>query len=153
MTKELQEKLFNKYPKIFRQKDLSMMETCMCWGIDTDEGWFFLLDQLCNSIQSYIDLNEHLKIPQVEAVQVKEKFGALCFYTNGGDNRIDGMIQLAENMSYHICEKCGTTENVGHTTGWIVTLCESCSNKEERYKNSWVRGDKTSLRKFDINKN
>ena len=46
MTKELQEKLFNKYPKIFRQKDLSMMETCMCWGIDTDEGWFFLLDQL-----------------------------------------------------------------------------------------------------------
>lgn len=34
MNIELQEKLFEKYPKIFRQKDLSMNETCMCWGIE-----------------------------------------------------------------------------------------------------------------------
>ena len=31
MKKELQEKLFTKYPKIFVQKDLPKDQTCMCW--------------------------------------------------------------------------------------------------------------------------
>ena len=134
MKKELQEKLYNKYPLIFQQKDLSMRETCMCWGCDIDDGWYFLLDQLCQSIQSYIDLNDHLKIEQVQATQVKEKFGRLCFYYRGGDGDIRGMVSLAELMSYHICEECGFTENVGHTKGWIYTLCEKCSLTDERYK-------------------
>ena len=34
MKKELQDKLYNDFPKIFKQKDLSMKETCMCWGIE-----------------------------------------------------------------------------------------------------------------------
>ena len=40
MKKELEDKLFEKNPKIFRQKELSSQETAMCWGITCGDGWF-----------------------------------------------------------------------------------------------------------------
>ena len=100
MRQELQDRLFKKYPKIFRQKDLSPQETCMCWGIACGDGWYDLIDTLCHCIQGWSD---HIAI-QVEAEQVKSKFGGLRFYTNASDPRICGMIQMAEAMSHVIDE-------------------------------------------------
>lgn len=124
MDEKLEKKLYEKYPKLFVQKDLSMQETCMCWGICTGNGWYWLLDNLCNCIQNYIDNNNK---EQVEVVQVKEKFGSLRFYVNGADDTIYGMIWLAEGMSYNICETCGSTTDIIHTSGWIKTTCRSCT--------------------------
>lgn len=69
------------------------------------------------------------KVSQVVAVQVKEKFGTLRFYVDGGDNYTDGMIRIAEGMSGVTCEACG---NPGRRTegGWVSTLCET--HAEER---------------------
>lgn len=133
MKRKLQDKLFKKFPKIFRQKDLSPQETCMCWGITTGDGWYWLIYRLCENIQNYIDGNKHLKIPQVEATQVKEKFGILRFYICGGDTRIQGMVQLAENTSSYICEDCGSIIKVKRQTdnGWITTLCQECRRRKE----------------------
>jgi len=63
--------------------------------------------------------------------QIKEKFGGLRFYYSGGDDYIDGMTSLAEDMSYNICEQCGSTENVGQTNGWISVMCEKCAKKND----------------------
>lgn len=128
MDIELEEKLFKKYPKIFKQKDLPMTQTAMCWGIECGNGWYWLIDTLCASIQNYIDYN---KKPQIEAVQVKEKFGDLRFYVDYFDELINGMIWLAEDMSSKICEVCGSTENVTKTDGWIKTLCKKCLDNQE----------------------
>lgn len=132
MDKKLQDKLFSRYPKIFEQRKLPMTQTCMCWGIDTGNGWYWLIDKLCESIQSYIDHNE--KGYQLEATQVKEKYGTLRFYTNGKPDIIHGMIWLAEHLSGYICEECGSMEGVTQTTGWIVSLCPKCMKeyKKER---------------------
>ena len=54
-----------------------MKETCMCWGIDTGDGWYDLIDTLCGLLQFNTDRN---RCPQVEATQVKEKYGTLSFY-------------------------------------------------------------------------
>jgi hypothetical protein len=131
MTKELDKKLCAKYPKIFAQRNLPMNQTAMCWGFDVGDGWYWLIDQLCDRIQSYLDNNPHLKIPQVEAVQVKEKFAGLRFYINGGDDDIYGAISLAEHMSYNICEVCGSTKDIGCTQGWLMTICKSCFDSAE----------------------
>lgn len=63
------------------------------------------------------------EIDQVVAVQVKEKFGGLRFYYEGGDETIYGMVRMAESMSVRTCEVCG---NLGkpRNTGWIRTLCD-----------------------------
>ena len=162
MKRELEEKLYEKYPKIFKQKDLSMRETAMCWGISCGDGWYDLLDVLCQEIQSVIDYpiveiarckkqlaeNENLTedtidylkekiveleksiIDQVQATQVKEKFGQLRFYIDGGDDRVEASISFAESMSLKVCEVCG---NSGKPAGnyWVKILCSSCSSEED----------------------
>jgi hypothetical protein len=135
MKKELDDLLVEKYPKIFRDRYADMRITAMCWGAECGSGWFWLIDKLCERIQSHIDLNPHLNIEQVIAVQVKEKFGGLRFYYNGGNDYIDGMVSLAEHLSYYICENCGTTENVTQNeNGWIFTLCYKCRSLKDSGK-------------------
>jgi len=126
MDLELEKKLFEKYPKIFAQKDESMQRTAMCWGIECGNGWYWLIDNLCDSIQFHIDHNKAL---QLEATQVKEKFGSLSFYSIGGDELIRGMIWFAQSLSRKICENCGTTKDVKSTKGWIHNLCPSCTEE------------------------
>jgi len=69
-------------------------------------------------------------IPQVTLDQVKEKFGTLRFYYQGGDDVIDGMVRMAESMTEVTCEECG---NVGERRGggWIHTFCTPCEEARE----------------------
>ena len=143
MRQELDESLCTKYPLIFADRNKSMMETCMCWGFDCGDGWYQILDSLCDQIQSHIDwshknhkwdLDYNEKnpedprpvrdpVPQVVASQIKEKFGGLRFYYNGGDDQIFGMVRMAESWAANTCEECG---NPGKTRGggWIRALCD-----------------------------
>lgn len=70
------EELVAKYPAIFRQKDLPMSQTCMCWGVSCGSGWVPLLDSLCAALT---DICKRYDV-QVEFTQVKEKYGTLRVY-------------------------------------------------------------------------
>mgnify|MGYP003653947129 CR=1 FL=1 len=126
MKKGLQETLFEKYPKIFRQKDLPMQQTCMCWGICTGDGWYNIIDTLCHGIQHRIDwkIKTNSPIEQVEATQVKEKWGGLRFYYEGGDDYIEGLVSMAEALSMTSCINCGIP--VEETTRSWNKICPSC---------------------------
>lgn len=123
MKIELQDALFMGYPEIFAQRNLDMRQTCMYWGIECGDGWYGIIDMLCKLIQHHIQDNPDLS---VEAVQVKEKYGGLRFYINGGDDHVDGLITFAERLSYMTCEQCGSNIGVTQTKGWISTLCREC---------------------------
>jgi hypothetical protein len=94
--------------------------------IECGPGWYGLIDKLCIDIQKHIDDG---KFEQIYASQVKEKFGSLRFYIEYGDDYIFDLIEEAEDISYTICEHCGSTKNVKQTKGWIKTLCEDCIKK------------------------
>ena len=148
MDKKLDNYLVEKYPKIFINRYESPKVSCLCFGFEHGDGWFWILDQLCDSIQRYIDTNneykeDEKKISQVIATQVKEKFGTLNFYYQGGDNYISGMVRLSEHMSASTCEFCGSTNNVGRTSGWISTICKDCyDNSDDRIsKRNWKEND------------
>jgi hypothetical protein len=132
MREELDKLLCERYPKMFVNRTAPATESCMFWGFSCGDGWFDLIDELCSTIQSYIDNNSRPDkiIPQVTVDQVKEKFGTLRFYTTGGDRLIDGMIWFAESMSGRICETCGA-RGIERGGGWIKTLCDSHSKKED----------------------
>ena len=152
MHQLLDDYLCKKYPKIFRDRNAPMSETCMCWGINTGNGWYYLLDNLCAKIQHHIDHPawaenkktgkfEEPKEPtcsQVVAAQVKEKFGGLRFYTDGGDEYIRALIDDAESLSYRICEECGRMDNdVGRNRkGWIQTTCRDHARNKEDFKSN-----------------
>lgn len=135
MKAELQKKLFDKYPKIFKQKDDDMRTTCMCWGIETGDGWYALIDSLCGHLQGMSDNNpDHASFPQIEAVQVKEKFGTLRFYTNGASEWQDGVIAFAESISAKICDVCGKAGTLNRN-GWIACRCPEHKESYELEEN------------------
>ena len=103
----------------------------MAFGIECNDGWYWLLNNTLETIHDYCKWNN---IPYPSIIQIKEKYGRLEIY-HDGDNMIDGMIWLATHLSTKICEVCGSTENVGHTQGWIYTICEKCYNTENEYTN------------------
>lgn len=131
MKQELDEYLCKVFPKIFAERNLPMQETAMCWGFDCGDGWFNIINRLCQNIQHHIDWKNKEKevVAQVVVSQVKEKYGTLRFYYSGGDDTIDGMVSMAESMSGVTCEECG---NIGESNngGWIKVLCET--HREER---------------------
>ncbi len=98
----------------------------MCWGFEHGDGWYNIIDSLCANIQNHIDwqTKQGKTVSQVVATQVKEKFGTLRFYYNGGDDVIDGMVRMAESMSAVTCEECGAPGTTGGQ-GWITTRCET----------------------------
>jgi hypothetical protein len=143
MNQELDEQLCAKYPKIFVNRNADMRTTAMCWGFECGDGWYNIIDKLCGNIQSHIDwsiknnawdLEKDTKnvrsiIPQVVAVQVKEKFGSLRFYYDGGDDYIRGLSVMAESMSMVTCETCGAPGK-RRGGGWIYTACDTHTNPE-----------------------
>lgn len=139
MSPELDEKLVKKYPKIFADRYADMQTTAMCWGFECGDGWYNIIDRMCRLIQGHIDwrnsqrekLLQHNpydaeipeEIPQVVAAQVKEKFGTLRFYEDGGDEYTRGIISMAEAMSGVTCEVCGNVGKINEG-GWLSVRCE-----------------------------
>lgn len=136
MNPELDKALCEAYPKIFVNRHGDKTTTAMCWGFSHSDGWYNIIDTMCNTIQSRIDgRNKYNKwavennrltqeeIPQVVAVQVKEKFGTLRFYYDGGDPYIAGIVDMAESMSACTCEECGSPGKI-RGDSWVRTLCD-----------------------------
>ena len=129
MKKELQSKLLEKYPEFFEYlKEHEGPIIPIQFGFECHDGWYWLIDTLMDTISSYCKNNE---VESINIIQIKEKYSSLRFYYSGGDTMIDGMVWLAEHQSYHICEFCGTTENIGYTEGWVYTICEKCHKEGE----------------------
>jgi hypothetical protein len=155
MKPELEKELIEKYPKIFRVTEGRRMLPFPMFGFECGDGWYNLLNTLCFQIQSYIDWREkfnqgiiernkkedpegHINqqmlqeyIPQVVVSQVKEKFGTLRFYYDGGDEKIDGMVTMAEAMSAVTCETCG---DLGQLRGreWWYAACDKHTREEDK---------------------
>lgn len=126
MREELEDKLFKKYPKIFI-RDETIDRNLMGFGFECGDGWYWLIDKLCSSLQFQADQNGH---QQMVATQVKAKFGGLCFYVQSNDEYLDAYIEFAESLSTSVCEECGSTNDVIQTKGWIRTVCKDCLDKK-----------------------
>lgn len=162
MRKQLELKLVEKYPEIFRDYNGNIQETCMAWGMECGDGWYHIINDLCATITAQLryakyrkqqiendlavedksnwpewlknsitpekldEINKEIeeeiqKVPV--AVQVKEKYGTLRFYINGGTDAQHALISMAERMSEHTCEVCGDTNARTWHEGWHKTLC------------------------------
>lgn len=76
MTKELEDKIYEQYPALYRQKDLTPQQTCMCWGLSVGDGWYAVINYISEHLTRLAETYDVV----IEASQVKEKFGTLRFY-------------------------------------------------------------------------
>jgi len=138
MNKENTDYLFNKYPKLYAQKDLTEEETCLVWGFECGNGWFDLINNLSNLLEA-INIFYKDKI-KIQATQVKSKFGTLRFYYDIlyiDENKkykfirdcVDNILNEAEAESETICEKCGSENGIMRNDGWVTCLCDNCCKK------------------------
>ena len=152
MNTELGNKLVAAYPKMFPEGN---------FYFECGDGWYEILDTLCRRIQAHIDNREESikwavksnarrsnpygphefkvpeSVPQVTVAQIKQKFAGLRFYYDGGDETIDGMVQMAESWAYRTCETCG---NPGKQVGrsWIYISCDEHIAERDRVKEDEV---------------
>ena len=110
-----EKRLTEKYPLMFSHP---------YGGIAVGEGWWPIIEELCSSIQGHINWRNKFGpvVPQVTVDQIKEKFGGLRFYYEGGDEQVRGMVSMAESWADHTCEDCGSPATQ-KTTGWIKNVC------------------------------
>lgn len=129
--------LKSKYPEMYSD---------VYCGIFIGEGWYKIIEDLSHVIYSNISwikntrerllvnnpynhkIPDEVEFPQV--TQIKEKFGGLRFYYDGGNDFVDGAVAMAEACASHTCEKCGKPGS-RRSGGWLRTLCDQ---HEEEYQ-------------------
>ncbi len=143
---EFAKRMEEKYPEMFSEP---------YGGFAVGAGWWPIIEALCRQIDSYTKWRNNTReallkdnphkhpipdaVQQVVVQQVKEKFGGLRFYYNGGDEFIRGLETMAEIWASCSCEECGKPgERRGG--GWVRTLCdeheaERQAKMKERFPN------------------
>lgn len=126
---------YDNFEKYLKETYPKMYDDVYC-GVYIDEGWYHLIDMLSEIIYNHVKSNNNARQYYIEkqygqipdeveypkVAQIKEKYGMLRFYADNTDKYMDGVIDMAEKMSCHICEVCGTKGEL-RTTGWWKTLC------------------------------
>ncbi len=124
MNKELQERLFTGFPKLYADRNASLQVSLMAFGFEVGDGWFDLLWRLSETLEGIINqLPSSDCLPR--ALQVKEKFGTLCFYMTDETDEMERAIQRAEDESSRTCEECGQPGQL-RGRSWVVTMCATC---------------------------
>ena len=114
MSPQLEQRLFRSHPVFFKMDEGGALP----YGIECDDGWFLLLEEMCQAIDV---INKDLEEP-VTAAQIKEKFGTLRVYTDGLEPRIGEIIALAEHKSCQTCEVSGKPGALHRRGGCVKTL-------------------------------
>lgn len=90
MSPELDNKLCEKYPKIFKDRYADMRTTAMCWGFECGDGWYNIIDKLCSNIQLHIDWSRKQRLSDLrynralKSALAGDKSGLIKFYSYMG---------------------------------------------------------------------
>lgn len=106
--------------------------------VECPSGWETLIEHMCLDIVKYETyLLADPSYSPIVFLQLKEKFGGLTAYYQGGHikgdhiSAIGDMIHSYEQKSNSICSLCGAIDSVTrkiYTRGWVYVRCESCYN-------------------------
>lgn len=128
MKQENIDSLIKKFPFIKgREQDLEYV----------NDGWYNVLAVLCSTIERNLWTSLNEKGATIKIFQIKQKLGGLRFYYElEGDkddssfkkiqDRIYGAVDMAEAMSYFVCEHCGDQGKLCSIKGWLTAACNKC---------------------------
>jgi hypothetical protein len=111
MNPTLDKQLCEKYPRIFVNRHKSPQETCFCWGFECSDGWYDIIDALCEALtytySTGITIDGKgvsVEPPQAICDQCKEKFSTLRFYYHLEFDPVFADLAYGENPNEKACE-------------------------------------------------
>jgi len=153
MDKQLQQKLFKKYPEIFQDRFTNRNR--MQDGITCGNGWYELIDQACNELR-FLGTRFGVLVT-FSQVKAKKSEGTLRIYVNPiefpdwskyrpclklskankatVENLISKILHYAMCKSSDICEECGNygpIQRIEHKH--VFCLCNKCWGKLKKGK-------------------
>jgi len=80
-------------------------------------------EQMCEEICAALREDEALS--QYKIVEIKEKYGCLCWYDHGGTEKTKEIVHKYEGISRKTCIVCGQPAT-WLSVGWVEPLCDRC---------------------------
>jgi hypothetical protein len=102
-------------------KPTNLKEGLMAFGLECDDGWLPILENLFEKIGKVVKKN---KLENFQIAQVKEKYGDLCVYVFGGDREVHDLIDETEKKAETTCEVCGQHGTNREVARWFKTECD-----------------------------
>lgn len=107
MKLELDQKLCEKYPTIFKDRHAPMDKTAMCWGFECGDGWYDIIDALCAIIDNHIwNQKQHAKtIEEDKLKREKARAGDWSFLYERGENWnqwLEDPINLEKEKNFYL---------------------------------------------------
>lgn len=119
--------ILERYPALFGLAPGAKRLTLINSGFACGAGWYPILDGLFAELET---IRQEDILTGLKVIQVKEKFGGLRVYVDGGNERVHARIALAETEAAETCEGCGgPSPGVRSHGGWLGNLCDSCVRK------------------------
>jgi hypothetical protein len=117
---ELEEKIRDCFPNLFKEKDLPDTASLMCYGCEFDDGWYNIMYDACEKLKEY----------PISFSQAKQKFGSLRIYYSINEDvddetllKINNIIEYVEEKSENTCEICGRDGEIINIGGYLKALC------------------------------
>lgn len=120
MSHELEKRLCQEFPLLFRRSHLESSYMCSGWrGIECHDGWYELIRGLSKNITEHANRN-HLD-PMVKKITSR---GALLeFVVRGADEYILDLCKKAYEESSYICEICGAPGSLAPCPPNEIRVC------------------------------
>lgn len=127
-------KLIERYPFLCPQHSLSETHPTDFESTVLDDmpvGWRTAFgEDLCKEIMEELVRNNCVDSYQI--LQIKEKYGELRWYSQGGTDRIHReIVPKYEKLSRRICIQCGQPATLV-SIGWISPWCAACAEKKPK---------------------
>jgi hypothetical protein len=161
MKEELELELVKKYPEFFTDYKGNPMETCMAWGCEHSDGWFYLLSDLCHYIQCIlkhqfrvkvkegykgddVDEYDHITLPKpsFRFMQIKEKFGTLRIYHSmvyDAEEFLEKIDMDDFNNEFDTNYQIPIREAIEYVEFLSAKTCEDCGKRGKTYFDGWWR--------------
>jgi len=126
MNPTLEQQLMDRFPFMEARHIRDAEKLNIPVGCDCQDGWYGVIYTLCEKIEQDLLLYPDTTFT---VIQVKEKYGRLCFYTSSicMKSKIFDYIAEAEQESAATCENCGSKDDVNlYGNYWVRIRCESC---------------------------
>ena len=151
MKKELDEALVKKYPHIFKDRFRSPQETLMCFGFECGDGWYNIIDVLCELLTS-----EYRQAKERYDCRIEIGVGGILYGTKTVTQEdIDEAKKLMEEaeekipVAVQVKEKFGglrfyldraTEQQYNYVTfaeSMSYRTCEVCGDSGDYYTDGW----------------